>query len=151
MHCALSTIPDPPPTSRRVLSDVKSCFQPSAVVLQCGADMLSGDPVGTFSLTPHGMSDNVDYVLAWKLPTVLLGGGGYNFPNTAKFWAICTGLATGQKLINEIPEHSHYEHYSPDFELLVTTRNRPDDNTSEYTDELLETISGNFSNIYESS
>ena len=131
----------------RVLSDVKSCFQPAAVVVQCGADMLSGDPIGTFSLTPHGMGDNVAYILGWKLPTVLLGGGGYNFPNTAKFWAICTGLVAGHKLTNEIPEHSHYESYSPDFDLSVTPSNRPDENTDKYIDNLLATISAHLSNL----
>ena len=30
---------------------VVSCFQPSAVVLQCGADSLAGDRLGTFSLS----------------------------------------------------------------------------------------------------
>ncbi len=109
--------------------------------------MLSGDPVGTFSLTPHGLSQSIAYVLDWKLPTVLLGGGGYNFTNTAKFWTICTGLTIGQKLSDEIPEHCHLECYSPDFDLSVTPRNRPDENTNEYIAELLEIISSNVSNI----
>ncbi len=129
------------------MSDARSSFQPSAVVMQCGADMLSGDPVGTFSLTPHGLSQSVAHILDWKLPTLLLGGGGYNFPNTARFWTICTGLAVGQKLNDEIPEHSHFEHYSPDFELSVTPGHKPDENINEYIHTLFETISGHFSNI----
>ena len=35
----------------RISWQVVSCFQPSAVVLQCGADSLAGDRLGTFSLS----------------------------------------------------------------------------------------------------
>ena len=59
----------------RVLSEVRGHFQPQCVVLQCGADMLSGDPLGDFCLTPWGASRCVHYVLQWELPTLLLGGG----------------------------------------------------------------------------
>ncbi len=59
----------------RVLSDVRLCFCPEVLVLQCGADLLSGDPVGTFSLTPHGVGRCVASLLQWGLPTLLLGGG----------------------------------------------------------------------------
>ena len=58
-----------------VLSEVKDRYQPECVLLQCGADMLSGDPLGEFSLTPLGAGRCISYVLHWKLPTLLLGGG----------------------------------------------------------------------------
>ena len=58
-----------------VLSEVKDRFQPQCVLLQCGADMLSGDPLGEFSLTPTGAGHCVSYILQWKLPTLLMGGG----------------------------------------------------------------------------
>lgn len=32
-------------------------YQPSAIVLQCGADSLSGDRLGCFNLTIKGMHD----------------------------------------------------------------------------------------------
>ena len=35
----------------KILWQVVSSFQPSAVVLQCGADSLAGDRLGTFSLS----------------------------------------------------------------------------------------------------
>ncbi len=43
--------------------------------MQCGADLLSGDPIGSFSLTPHGVGSCVTAILQWGLPTLLLGGG----------------------------------------------------------------------------
>ena len=44
--------------------------------MQCGADVLSGDPLGNFNLTPTGASLCVRHMLQWRLPTILLGGGG---------------------------------------------------------------------------
>ncbi len=38
-----------------IVSKVMESYQPSAVVLQCGADSLSGDRLGCFKLTLKGM------------------------------------------------------------------------------------------------
>lgn len=38
-----------------IISKVMETFQPSAVVLQCGADSLTGDRLGCFNLTVKGM------------------------------------------------------------------------------------------------
>lgn len=42
--------------SLQVMSKVMEMFQPSAVVLQCGSDSLSGDRLGCFNLTIKGES-----------------------------------------------------------------------------------------------
>lgn len=39
----------------QVMAKVMEMYQPSAVVLQCGADSLSGDRLGCFNLTIRGM------------------------------------------------------------------------------------------------
>lgn len=46
----------------QVMAKVMEMYQPSAVVLQCGADSLSGDRLGCFNLTIRGMDtkDNVN-------------------------------------------------------------------------------------------
>lgn len=59
----------------RVATEVRHSFSPEAVVMQCGADLLSGDPIGSFSLTTHGVGMCVATILQWSLPTLLLGGG----------------------------------------------------------------------------
>ena len=59
----------------RVLSEIKGRFEPDVVVLQCGADMLSGDPLGSFSLTLRGVGMCATFILQWGIPTLLLGGG----------------------------------------------------------------------------
>jgi len=38
----------------QVISKVMEMYQPSAVVLQCGADSLSGDRLGCFNLSLKG-------------------------------------------------------------------------------------------------
>lgn len=37
-----------------IIAKVMDTFQPSAVVLQCGADSLTGDRLGCFNLTVRG-------------------------------------------------------------------------------------------------
>ena len=38
----------------QVMTKVMEMYQPSAIVLQCGADSLSGDRLGCFNLTLRG-------------------------------------------------------------------------------------------------
>ena len=59
----------------RVLSDVKTTYSPQAVVCQCGADGLAGDPMQSFNLTAKALVDSVSYIHKWGLPLLLVGGG----------------------------------------------------------------------------
>jgi acetoin utilization protein AcuC len=49
-----------------------------ALVVCCGADCLAGDPLSTMMLSNGALWRAVDQLLALGLPTVILGGGGYN-------------------------------------------------------------------------
>jgi acetoin utilization deacetylase AcuC-like enzyme len=51
-------------------------FQPGAIVLQCGADSLSGDRLGCFNLSLRGHADCVSFVKSFGVPLLVLGGGG---------------------------------------------------------------------------
>lgn len=73
-------------------------YKPSAVVLQCGADSLSGDRLGPFNLTMRGHANCVQFIKSFNLPTLLLGGGGYTIRNVSRAWAFETGLAAGVEL-----------------------------------------------------
>ncbi len=64
---------------RPVMAKVMEMFQPSAIVLQCGADSLTGDRLGCFNLTLQGHADCVRYVKSFGLPTLVLGGGMHVF------------------------------------------------------------------------
>lgn len=59
----------------RVCDSVYNKYQPSAVVCQCGADGLYGDPMASYNLTPKVLSQCVQYVKDWGLPLLLVGGG----------------------------------------------------------------------------
>merc|ERR1719189_284576 len=89
---------------------VVSCFQPFAVVLQCGADSIAGDRLGTFSLSNRGHGHCVEKVAALGLPLLVLGGGGYTVKNVARCWTYETSLLTGTELSDALP-NTEYQGY----------------------------------------
>ena len=79
-------------------------------MLQCGADGLAKDPLGTFNLTPAAYIHCANVVLGVVLtppPKLLvLGGGGYHASNTARCFASILASFTGiTQLPSDIPEH----------------------------------------------
>lgn len=133
-----------------IANKVWCTFHPDAVVVQCGADCINGDPACAFNLTPRGIGQCVEKVLAWNLPTLFLGGGGYNLPNTARCWTYLTSIIVGLKIPTSIPDSSEdLMCYSPDFELDILPGNRSDQNTAEDMKRLAETICQNLDNIAE--
>merc|ERR1712079_904283 len=86
-----------------VMSRVMELYQPSAVVLQCGADSLSGDRLGCFNLTLKGHAKCVEFMKRYNLPLMLLGGGGYTIRNVARCWTYETAVALEQDIPNELP------------------------------------------------
>lgn len=65
---------------KSAVEPIKEAFNPDIIVVQCGADALSGDPYATFnwgiSVDIEGsMGWCVQQVLNWNRKTLLLGGG----------------------------------------------------------------------------
>lgn len=54
---------------------VYSSFEPSAIVLQCGADILFGDHVGQCNVTINALVKCVKKVIDCNIPCLVLGGG----------------------------------------------------------------------------
>ena len=73
-------------------------YQPSAIVLQCGGDSLSGDKLGCFNLSMKGHANCVEFVKKFNYPTLVLGGGGYTMRNVARAWAYETGVVVGEDI-----------------------------------------------------
>lgn len=69
-----------------LMGKVMEVFRPGAVVLQCGADSLSGDRLGCFNLSIKGHAECVKYMRSFNVPLLLLGGGGYTIRNVARCW-----------------------------------------------------------------
>lgn len=115
---------------------VMEYYRPTAVVLQCGGDSLSGDRLGCFNLSMRGHANCVNYVKSFGCPTLVLGGGGYTMRNVARTWAYETGQLVGVGMGPDLPFTDYYEYYSPDFELDVKPSNMDNANSYEYLEKI---------------
>ncbi|XP_037083655.1 histone deacetylase 8-like, partial [Pollicipes pollicipes] len=123
------------PAAGSAVTPVLAAFRPDALVCQCGADGLAGDPLGTFSLTPASLDRCVARLLAAHRPILLLGGGGgYHPANAARCWAQLTALVLSRRLPDDIPEHQFFMNYGPSYDLAIIPGLRKDNNTAEYPD-----------------
>ncbi|ORY80772.1 hypothetical protein BCR35DRAFT_291286 [Leucosporidium creatinivorum] len=129
-----------------VISQIMEWYRPSAVVLQCGGDSLSGDRLGTLNLSMRGHANCVQFIKSFGLPLLLLGGGGYTIRNVARTWAFETGLAAGQELGHEIPMNEYYEYFGPTYHLDVPQSNAEDLNTREYLEKIKTQVFENLRN-----
>ncbi|KAK7038341.1 histone deacetylase RPD3 [Favolaschia claudopus] len=111
-----------------VMTKILETFRPSAVVLQCGADSLSGDKLGGFNLSLSGHAACVQFMRATGLPLILLGGGGYTVKNVARAWTFETACALG--IENEIdvnlPWNEYFDWFGPRYRLEVMPSNMED-------------------------
>lgn len=137
------------PMFKAVIREAMQCFAPEAIVMQCGADSLGGDPVGVFNLTTRGHGECVRFIKDLSLPTILLGGGGYSKTNVSRLWTYETAIALGIELPEEIPFHSYWQDYARENYKLHTTKvaEIENENTSEYLEEVLKAVTGNLRNI----
>ncbi|CAF4427247.1 unnamed protein product [Rotaria sp. Silwood2] len=119
-----------------VMTKVMETYQPNAVVLQCGADSLTGDRLGCFNLTLKGHGKCVEFIKSFNLPILLLGGGGYTIRNVARAWTNETAIALNQEISNELPYNDYFEYYGPDFKLNISPSNMPNQNNAEYLDKI---------------
>ncbi len=58
-----------------VMAKIMERYDPGAIVLQCGADSLSGDRLGCFNLSLKGHGACVEFMKTFNRPLLLLGGG----------------------------------------------------------------------------
>ncbi|KAJ7087666.1 hypothetical protein B0H15DRAFT_842800 [Mycena belliarum] len=113
-----------------VMTKILEIFRPTAVVLQCGADSLSGDKLGGFNLTLAGHAACVQFMRAQNLPLILLGGGGYTVKNVARAWTFETACALGieHDIDVNLPWSEYFEWFGPRYRLEVAQSNMEDMN-----------------------
>ncbi|XP_048138766.1 histone deacetylase 6 [Rhodamnia argentea] len=104
---------------RPIIQKVMEVYQPDAVVLQCGADSLSGDRLGCFNLSVKGHADCLRFLRSFNVPLMVLGGGGYTMRNVARCWCYETAVAVGVEPENDLPYNEYYEYFGPDYTLHV--------------------------------
>ena len=75
-----------------------------AVVVCCGADCLAGDPLSTMMLSNVALWQAVEQLLALELPTVIVGGGGYNPWTVTRYWTGLWGGISGHEIPDALPE-----------------------------------------------
>jgi len=136
----------------QITGDVVNMYNPTAIVLQCGADSLGGDRLGPFNLNIVAHGHCVEFVksMCHNRKLLILGGGGYTPRNVARCWTHETAICVGATLKNEIPAHVPYrqaftgpEHGDgwlyPDFNVLqiVVHENK---NTEEYLQSLVKNV-----------
>jgi histone deacetylase 1/2 len=130
-----------------VIDKVMEMYRPTAVVLQCGADSLTGDRLGCFNLTLHGHAKCVEHVKSYNIPTLVLGGGGYTVRNVARCWTYETSVLLGTSIPNELPYNDFYEYYAPDFKLHLTPTNAENMNKRDMLDSITSRILSNLQNL----
>jgi histone deacetylase 1/2 len=118
-----------------VIGKVMEVFDPSAIVLQCGADSLTGDRLGCWNVSVKGHAECVKFVKAFRRPLLVLGGGGYTIRNVARCWAYETSVLLEAPISDQIPYNDYFEYYSPDFQLHLTPSNMENQNTREYLEQ----------------
>jgi len=108
-------------------------FQPGTVVLQCGADSLTGDRLGCFNLSLKGHAECVRFMKSFNVPLLVLGGGGYTIRNVARCWTYETAvlLDMHKELPDEIPYNDYFDYYTPDYKLHLTPTSMANENTKE--------------------
>nr|P56521.1 RecName: Full=Probable histone deacetylase 19; AltName: Full=RPD3 homolog [Zea mays]AAC50038.1 putative histone deacetylase RPD3 [Zea mays] len=124
-----------------IMGKVMEVFRPGAVVLQCGADSLSGDRLGCFNLSIKGHAECVRYMRSFNVPLLLLGGGGYTIRNVARCWCYETGVALGQEPEDKMPVNEYYEYFGPDYTLHVAPSNMENKNTRQQLDDIRSKLS----------
>lgn len=130
-----------------VIDKVMEMYRPTAIVLQCGADSLTGDRLGCFNLTLHGHAKCVEHVKSFNVPTLVLGGGGYTVRNVARCWTYETSVLLGVNIPNELPYNDFYEYYAPDFQLHLTAANMENANKRDTLDNITTRILQNLKNL----
>jgi len=68
---------------------------------------LALDPLGGFNLTLEGVGKCIYKILESKLPTMFLGGGGYNPPNAARYLIL-------RRKKTDIPPHWYFTKHCDD-------------------------------------
>ncbi|KAJ8910254.1 hypothetical protein NQ315_004988 [Exocentrus adspersus] len=115
-----------------VINKVIEMYKPSVIVMQCGADSLSGDRLGCFNLSHLGHAACLKHVKSFNIPMLVLGGGGYTIKNVSKAWAY---------------ETKFHSHYGPDYKINVPTNQMKDYNTKKDIDTIIETIHENLRHV----
>lgn len=130
-----------------IVSRIIETYQPNAIVLQCGADSISGDKLGCFNLSNVGHGECVKFVRSFNIPTIILGGGGYTIENVAKVWAYDTAMALGVNIEKDLPYNEYMDYYGPHYKLEIPKLNIQNMNKQEELSKIVESVFENLRHV----
>ncbi|KAG8194392.1 hypothetical protein JTE90_011006 [Oedothorax gibbosus] len=131
-------------TFKPVITAVMEFYQPTCIVLQCGADSLAGDRLGCFQLSIKGHGECVKFVKSLNVPLLVLGGGGYTVRNVSRCWTYETSLLVDEPISSEIPYNEYFEYFAPDFNLHPDVSKRQDNaNSKQYLEAIVKATTEN--------
>ena len=129
---------------KNIVGPCVSTYNPTAIVLQCGADSLGGDRLGCFNLNVRAHGACVAFTKTFKVPLLVLGGGGYTARNVARLWAYETSVCIGAEVDPSIPLHTPFiETFDPDrtlFPPLHLSGRYDNKNTRAYLDSVVASV-----------
>ncbi|KAL4436177.1 hypothetical protein ABPG74_018161 [Tetrahymena malaccensis] len=130
-----------------VLQKIMDSFRPEAVVLQCGADSLSGDRLGCFNLSIKGHGECARFMKSFGVPIILLGGGGYTLRNVPRCWVYETSVVVNEELQDQMPQNEFLHYFGPEYKLHMPISNMENQNSKKYLEEVINKIKINLNNI----
>lgn len=80
--------------------------RPEALVLQCGADSLTEDPLSRLSLSNRAYLAALAALRPLCPRLLVLGGGGYNPWTVGRLWAAIWGQLSGQEMPDRLPDEA---------------------------------------------
>ncbi|KAG0140774.1 hypothetical protein CROQUDRAFT_69040 [Cronartium quercuum f. sp. fusiforme G11] len=125
---------------KSVMEPIVNCFKPSVIVLQCGADSLGGDRLGGFNISIAAHGECVRFIKDFKIPLMVLGGGGYTPRNVARCWTYETSLLvsdTCPSISNNLPSTVYDNIFKDEPKLHVNLLSKVDNSNSKKTLEAL--------------
>lgn len=130
-----------------VMQEIMNRFKPDAICLQCGTDSLSGDRLGLFNLSVRGHSECVQFIRSFRIPMIMIGGGGYTLRNVPRCWTNETSIALGVEIDNEIPQFDYSSYFAPDYKIHMPVSNMENNNNKEEIERITKQIIENLKNV----
>ncbi|GAA6096889.1 histone deacetylase 3 [Tachysurus ichikawai] len=83
----------------------------------------------------------VEFVKSFKIPLLVLGGGGYTVRNVARCWTYETSLLVEESISDELPYSEYFEYFAPDFTLHPDVSTRIENqNSRQYLEQIRQTV-----------
>jgi acetoin utilization protein AcuC len=81
---------------QRAAMPLIGAYRPDVIVLELGMDALAGDPLTHLRLTNNVFVDILRRLMAFDVPLLVTGGGGYHIENTVRGWTLAWQTLSGE-------------------------------------------------------